>query len=63
MHSHMNTQKKDYHMFVSLKEALRGQRFFSDDEVKGAVHTCLWSQPFTFCRRGQKICVLLHNLR
>jgi len=30
MHGHMNI-KQDYHVFGALKEALRGQRFASDD--------------------------------
>ena len=37
----------NYHMFGSLKESLRGQRFASDDKVKEAVHTCLRSEPST----------------
>jgi len=31
----------DYHIFSLLKEALRGRRFTSDEEVKEAVHTWL----------------------
>jgi len=31
----------DYHIFGPLKEALRGCRFTSDEEVKEAVHTWL----------------------
>jgi len=31
----------DYHIFRPLKEALRGRRFNSDEEVKAAVHTWL----------------------
>jgi hypothetical protein len=39
-------------MFGPLKEALRGQRFASDDEVKYVVHTWLWSQLKTFFVNG-----------
>ena len=35
----------DYHIFSPLKEALRGRRFTSNEEVKEAVHTWLREQP------------------
>jgi histone-lysine N-methyltransferase SETMAR len=38
----------DYHLFGSLKKALQGCRFGSDEEVKQAVHTQLCDQPKTF---------------
>jgi hypothetical protein len=34
----------NYHMLGPLKEALRGRRFTSDDEVKDTVHMWLPSQ-------------------
>jgi hypothetical protein len=37
----------DYHLFGSLKKALRGRRF-GCDEVKQAVHTWLYDQSKTF---------------
>ena len=42
----------DYHIFGPLKEALRGRRFASDEEVKEAVHTWLWEQPKSFFSAG-----------
>ena len=38
----------DFHLFRSLKEALRGKRFSCDDDVKAAVHQWLRAQPKTF---------------
>ncbi|XP_023715680.1 uncharacterized protein LOC111868870 [Cryptotermes secundus] len=38
----------DYHLFGPLKEALRGRRFTSDQEVKEAVHAWLAAQLKTF---------------
>ena len=38
----------DYHIFGPLKEALRGRRFTSDEEVKEAVRTWLREQPKSF---------------
>ena len=38
----------DYQLFDPLKEALRGHRFSSDQEVKEAVHAWLTAQPKTF---------------
>jgi len=38
----------DYHLFYPLKEALKGRRFTSDEEVKEAVHEWLAAQPKTF---------------
>ena len=35
----------DFHMFGPMKEALRGQQFDDDDEVKEMVHSWLRSQP------------------
>ncbi|PNF23181.1 hypothetical protein B7P43_G02737 [Cryptotermes secundus] len=42
----------DYHLFGPLKEALRGRRFTSDQEVKEAVHVWLATQPKTFFSEG-----------
>ena len=44
----------DFHLFGPLKNALRGRRFASDDEVKEAVHDWLRSQPQTFFSNGIK---------
>jgi len=41
----------DCHLFGPLKEALRGRRFTSDEEVKDAVHEWLAAQPKTFFLR------------
>jgi histone-lysine N-methyltransferase SETMAR len=46
-------EPSDYHLFGSLKKALRGRRFGSD-EVKQAVHTWLCDQPKTFFSDGIK---------
>jgi hypothetical protein len=35
----------DFHMFDPMKEALRGRRFSSDEEVMGAVQNWLKTQP------------------
>ena len=35
----------DYYLFGPLKDALRGRRFTSDEEVKEAVHKWLAAQP------------------
>jgi histone-lysine N-methyltransferase SETMAR len=46
----------DYHIFGPLKEALRGCRFTSNEEVKEAVHIWLREQPKNFFSAGiQKI--------
>ena len=42
----------DYHLFGPLKEALRGHRFTSDQEVKEAVHAWLAAQPKMFFSEG-----------
>jgi len=42
----------DYHFFGPLKDALRGRRFTSDEEVKKAVHEWLAAQPKTFFSEG-----------
>jgi transposase len=42
----------DYHLFDPLKEALRGRRFTSNEEVKKAVHAWLTAQPKTFFSEG-----------
>ena len=42
----------EYHLFGLLKEALRGRRFTSDEEVKEAVHAWLAAQPKTFFSDG-----------
>jgi hypothetical protein len=44
----------DYHIFGPLKEALHGQRFTSDYEVKDAVHTWLQSHLEAFFTDGIK---------
>jgi hypothetical protein len=44
----------DYHLFGSLKKALRGRQFGSDEEVKQAVHTWLCNQAKTFFSDGIK---------
>jgi hypothetical protein len=44
----------DYHLFGSLKKALQGRRFGSDEEVKQAMHTWLCDQPKTFFCDGIK---------
>jgi len=41
-----------YHFFSPLKEALRGHRFTSDEEVKEVVHTWLREQPKSFFSAG-----------
>jgi histone-lysine N-methyltransferase SETMAR len=43
-----------YHLFGSLKKALWGRWFGSDEEVKQAVHTWLCDQPKTFFSDGIK---------
>ena len=42
----------DYHLFDPIKEALRGRRFTSDQEVKEAMHAWLAAQPKTFFSEG-----------
>ena len=42
----------DYHLLGLLKEALRGRRFTSDQEVKEAVHAWLATQPKTSFSEG-----------
>ena len=42
----------DYHIFSPLKEALRGHRFTSDEEVKEAVHAWLQEQHKCFFSVG-----------
>jgi len=42
----------DYHLFGPLREALRGHRFTSYEEVKEAVHEWLAAQPKTFFSEG-----------
>jgi hypothetical protein len=38
----------DFHVFGPMKEALRGRRFSSDEEVTGAVQNWLKTQPKNF---------------
>jgi hypothetical protein len=38
----------DFHMFGSMKEALRGRRFSSDEDIIGAVQNWLKMQPRNF---------------
>jgi histone-lysine N-methyltransferase SETMAR len=42
----------DYHLFGPLKNALRGRRFSTDEEVRKAVHKWLRDQPETFFVEG-----------
>jgi histone-lysine N-methyltransferase SETMAR len=49
-----NLAPSDYHLFDSLKKALRGRRFRSDEEVRQAVHTWLCDQTKTFFSDGIK---------
>lgn len=42
----------DYHLFGPLKEALRGRRFTSEQELKEAVHEWLAARPKTFFFEG-----------
>jgi len=44
----------DFHMFGTLKNALKGRRFAADDEVKVAVYDWLHIQPQTFFSNGIK---------
>ena len=44
----------DCHLFGPLKEALRGCRFTSDQELKQAVHDWLAAQPKTFFFREKR---------
>jgi len=46
-----------------IKRSLALRKICQWRQVKDAVHTCLWSEPITFCRRDQKTCVPLQNLR
>jgi hypothetical protein len=50
-------------MFEPPKEALRGWRFASDDEVKDAVHMWLWSQWETFIGDGIRRLVNGYTMR
>ena len=49
-----NLDPSDYRLFGPLKEALRGRRFTSDQELKEAVHVWLTAQPKTFFSEGIK---------
>ena len=51
----------DYHIFGPLKEALRGRKFTSDEEVKEAVHTRLREQPKSFFSTGIQKLVERYN--
>jgi histone-lysine N-methyltransferase SETMAR len=42
----------DFHIFPKLKLAMKGQRFSSDDQVKGAVNSWLDSMPKSFWKEG-----------
>jgi hypothetical protein len=42
----------DFHLFWSLKDALRGCHFRSDEEIKEVVHDWLAQQPKDFFFRG-----------
>ena len=42
----------NYHLFVPLKDALRGRKFSSDESVQKAVHQWLCDQPKTFFSDG-----------
>jgi hypothetical protein len=43
-----------FHMFGPMKEALRGRRFSSDEEVIGATQNCLKTRPKNFFSDGIK---------
>jgi hypothetical protein len=42
-----NLAPSDYHLFGSLKKALQGRRFGSNEEVKQVVHTWFCDQHFS----------------
>jgi histone-lysine N-methyltransferase SETMAR len=44
----------DCHLFGPLKQALRGCRFTTDQQLKETVYAWLVSQPITFCSEGIK---------
>ena len=46
----------DYHLFRALKEALRGRRFTSDQDVKEAVHAWLAAQTKTISEGSGSLC-------
>jgi hypothetical protein len=51
-------------MFGPMKEALRGRRFSSDEEIIGAVQNWLKTQPKNFFPDGiKKTCERLEPLR
>jgi len=52
---------RDYHSFGPLKEALRGRRLTSSEEVKEAVHTWLREQPKSFFSAGIQKLVEQYN--
>jgi len=45
----------DYHLFGPLKNALRGRRFSTDNEVRETVHKWLRDQPKTFLEGIRKL--------
>ena len=46
----------DYHLFGPLKEALRGHRFTTDQELKVVVHAWLAAQPKNFLKAKRSLC-------
>ena len=53
----------NYHIFGPLKEALRGRRLASDEEVKEAVHNWLREQSKSFFSAGIQKLVERYNKR
>ena len=47
-----NLVPSDCHLFGPPKDALRGRRFTSDEEVEEAVHEWLAARPKTFFSEG-----------
>ena len=52
---------RDDHIFGPLKEALRGRRFTSNEEVEEVVHTWLQEQPKSFFSAGIQKLVEWYN--
>jgi histone-lysine N-methyltransferase SETMAR len=51
----------DFHLFLSLKKFLGGQRFLNDDDVKEAVKKWLSSQAAMFYEEGIRKLVLRYD--
>jgi hypothetical protein len=52
--NHIGQHCGGFHIFGTMKEALRGRRFSSDEEVIGAVQNWLKTQPKNFFSDGIK---------